>query len=87
MNYRVHLTKQTNDHELINDTDDRNNQFFVPNQTNHGLFTYNNYIELQCGLENNINFTLLMDSDASLCVLKHDERLEFQRLEQFIGEE
>lgn len=38
----------------------------------HGIFSYNNYSIVKCKVAYNVELNLLLDSGASLCVLKYD---------------
>lgn len=47
--------------------------FFVPKQCTHSIFSYNNFISIKTNLRNNLELNLLVDSGASLCVLKYEK--------------
>lgn len=53
--------------------------FFVP-KSGHSIFSYNNYCVVNCKVNNDKELSLLVDSGASLCVIKYDWLIKNQEL-------
>lgn len=66
---RIHQV-QHDDIDVGHRSDDYPNQFFVP-KLNYGIFSYNNTSIVNCKIGNHL-IDLLVDSGASLCVLKYE---------------